>query len=418
MTQITTQKTTEEFIQECEYLKEKGLIDEAEAVSFYKRAIKVHKNSCKLHHFLGEALAANNRLDEAIDAYKKAIEINPNFHWSHHCLSLVYLWQKQYDQAIKSCQNSIQTNSKIAPFYDQMGRILSHKGEIEKANIFYQRALDIESNTPDLEEIELENLLEDICQSEESPKQNLMTKKQLKSDKKTEYCSVFGSLEEIDGCILKGWAWDYLNPDKSLTLVVYKNDEEIFRFQANCFREDLQKLGIGTGNYGFAICLPLEICQQSPFNLKITPEDFDSPLNNSEKIFKYISDYKESFQGNCEPIRDGKIKGWVLDNGNLDSKLDICIYEDHKFMIRKTANLYRQDIHKWKKGHGCYGFMIDIPPIFLDNQKYSFSICFENSAVELDNSPIVINEGQASSILFKTMEKNVRDFVRLAQKLP
>lgn len=206
MTQITTQKTTEEFIQECEYLKEKGLIDEAEAVSFYKRAIKVHKNSCKLHHFLGEALAANNRLDEAIDAYKKAIEINPNFHWSHHCLSLVYLWQKQYDQAIKSCQNSIQTNSKIAPFYDQMGRILSHKGEIEKANIFYQRALDIESNTPDLEEIELENLLEDICQSEESPKQNLMTKKQLKSDKKTEYCSVFGSLEEIDGCILKGWA--------------------------------------------------------------------------------------------------------------------------------------------------------------------------------------------------------------------
>ena len=410
MTQLNLPKTTEDFLQQCKALKEKGLIEEA--LSVYRQAIELYKNSYELYHFYGETLALIDKLDDAIDAYQKAIEINPEFHWSHHCLSLVYLWQSKYDQAIEYCKNSIQINPEIPPFYDQMGLILNHKGQFKKAQIFYQRALDIGANKPDLEEFNLFDILGDLLQ----------TSKQQATQQKSA-STIEGSLEEIDGCLLKGWVWDSCKPDENLTLVVYQDNEEILRFVADRSREDLERSGIGMGNYGFAIRLPLSVCQAAPFKLKIAVADSDHILENSSINFEYQEIYKTSFQGVLEPIdNEGIIKGWALDNRNLEQKINVYIYEGHDFLMKFTANLYREDIHKWKKGDGLYGYWLKLPDDLLRNQslgkqEYSISICWENSAVELNNSPMVISRDFLLNFLLRTTKKALNELVKITGDL-
>jgi|GEM_PF-6388143 len=423
MTQLTIEKTAEDFLQECKNLKEQGLVEEA--VSVYQRAIKFHQDSYELYHFLGETLAATNQLEAAIDAYKKAIEINPEFHWSYHCLSLVYLWQKRYDQAIEFCNKSIKVNPKIVPFYNQMGLILNHQGEIEKANIFYQKALDIESSIQDVEAIELEEIdtsTEEPVNEPEKKQVQEITNKTIETPK-SKKIGFQGILEKIDGCVLQGWAWDSREPESSMTLVIHKNNEEVFRFAADRFREDLKRTGIGTGNYGFAIRLPLDICQAEPFNLKITIADSDYVLEKSLVEFTYNETYKPSFQGFCEPVSDeGRIKGWALDNENLDQKMDLYVYENHILLLKLKANLYREDIHKWKEGDGYYGYWSELPDNFLNNgfmdeQKPQLSICWGNSVVELSNSPVVIEKDALLNLLLQRTKQNISVLGKLADEL-
>ncbi|ELS05487.1 tetratricopeptide repeat protein [Xenococcus sp. PCC 7305] len=423
MTQLNTSKTTEDFLQQGKAFKDQGLLDEA--ISVYQEALEFYQNSHELYHFLGETFAATNKLAAAVDAYKQAIAIHPQSHWSYHCLSLAYLWQKEYNEALECCEKSIQIDPSIPAFYNQMASVLNSQGELEKANIFYQKALEIASHRQDLNNITRENIEEPIEKPEQErsnkPREISQKNQEVTSTKNLE-CDFQGVLEEIDGCLLKGYSWNVRKPDEKQILVIYQNNQEVLRFAADRFREDLKKAGIGTGNYGFAVRLPLDVCQAAPFNLKITVAESDYVLEKSAIRFEYNDTYKTSFQGFCEPFTDEIIlKGWALDNENLDRKISLYVYENHVFLFKLQANVYREDIHQWKQGDGHYGYWSQLPDDFLDNNglgknEHQLSICWGNSPIELSNSPVVIEEAAFLSSLFQRTRQNLNELVKITDE--
>ncbi|MFL1455764.1 glycosyltransferase [Marinobacter sp. GN3S48] len=65
---------------------------------------------------------------------------------------------------------------------------------------------------------------------------------------------VQGCLDAYDGGYVSGWAWNPNEPDKSVVLEVHSRSGDVLGTGvAELFRDDLEKQGIGTGNYGFRI---------------------------------------------------------------------------------------------------------------------------------------------------------------------
>lgn len=409
----------EKLISQGKSLIEKGDIENALLV--FQQGIDLSADSNECYHFLGEALARKNELAKAEDYFRQSIYLNPEYYWSYHCLGQVLLWQGKVDEAISATRKAIEIEPKEAPLHHQLGCYLESQGNRAKAISAYQEAIKIKPGLTIASEA-LKNLVKNQNEfldfsdntdtSETNGHQNLsLTQQTVFSSTST----FEGCLEVIDGCLLKGWVWNSGKPDETQTIIIYKNNEAIGRFAADRFREDLREAGIGTGHYGFAIRLPLDVCQSAPFNLKIIVDNSNYTLQNSLIKFNYDAIYKSSFQGYCEPLtKDGILKGWALDNDNLDNKLTLYVYDNYNFICQIKANLYRKDIHNWKKGDGFYGYSCELLDIICDNKEHKLSICWENSSVELGNSPIIIKKGFILNFIIQKTKGTLNKLVRLA----
>ena len=67
---------------------------------------------------------------------------------------------------------------------------------------------------------------------------------------------VAGHIDEITMDRVAGWVWDRRKPRGILRASLLMDGEPLASAEANQFREDLQRAGIGSGQYGFAIRLP------------------------------------------------------------------------------------------------------------------------------------------------------------------
>ena len=424
------------------------------AVSAYQRAMELKENLPNIQTLLGNAIQQKSSLDieralscyleeikhnpENEEAYLKALELKADDPELYMQYGNTLLKKNRTEEAVLAYHIAIKIQPHNTEFHLKLASNLIEKGEVESAIDCYRQALEFNPDS-ELIQIALEKALVQKKQKIDSRKTNYnqeldnLTVSVFNSHEnstapitygqnKVDYqlkpeLNIKGSLEEIDGCLLRGWAYNSLNPDESLTLIFYQNDQAIFEVVADKFRDDLQELGIGTGHYGFAIRLPLSICKVAPFLLKVKVKGSDFILRNANISFKYKPTYKQSFQGNCEPCVDSSIKGWALDNSNLENSINIYVYEDHKFLCKLVANKYRSDIHDWKKGHGYYGYKFDLTEELLDNKEHKLHFCFENSAVELDNSPILIEEGYALPLLLNSTHKKLTKVSQLSDQL-
>lgn len=414
------------------------------AVSAFRKATELNPEFSWAHNGLGEALLRLQRWEEAASALRRAIELNPEFVWSHYNLGEALSQLEDWDGAVKAYQGAKKlkpdlpnVNLKLANATQQR----SHSDTAQLLNLYlqaieenpedekaYLKALELKSDDPELyvklgDTLSKQNRQDEAILAyhmatelkQENVKPDLEQRKiSLDSARNS---SVQGCLEEIDGCIIKGWVWDISQPDKCLTLIVYQNNKEIISFVADQFREDLQGKGISNSHCGFAIRLPLSACESVPFELKIVVKDSDFILANSQVRFAYESSYQPSFQGYCEPIQDIFFRGWVLDNDNLNKQLSISVYQGHKLITQVLADIYRQDLYDWKQGTGTYGYVFAVPEEILDNQEHSIHFCFENSVVELENSPVVIKQGYAVECLLRNTYQNLSKLNHLANEL-
>jgi len=62
-----------------------------------------------------------------------------------------------------------------------------------------------------------------------------------------------GNLDEVSSRLICGWAFDTLNPDIPVSLLITENDRLLTRILANRYREDLKSASIGNGRYAFEL---------------------------------------------------------------------------------------------------------------------------------------------------------------------
>jgi tetratricopeptide (TPR) repeat protein len=67
--------------------------------------------------------------------------------------------------------------------------------------------------------------------------------------------TIDGRIEGLKGRHINGWAWDRLNPQKRLEILVESEGATIGKVTADRYRSDLRQAGIGNGHYSFKFSL-------------------------------------------------------------------------------------------------------------------------------------------------------------------
>ena len=130
------------------------------AIRAYCDAIKINPENAKAYCKCGMALWEKDYTEEAIVAYHKAIDLNPDYAIKHNNLGVIYLDDiGNTHEAIALFEKAISENKSYTLAYFNLGRAYAITGENTKAAKNFQRALDLNVLTGELEEEDILNRL-------------------------------------------------------------------------------------------------------------------------------------------------------------------------------------------------------------------------------------------------------------------
>ncbi len=95
-----------------------------------------------------------------------------------------------------------------------------------------------------------------------------------------------GYLDTADWRAITGWAYNPAEPDKPLWLECVIDDRKPVRFLANLLRPDLQRLGIGTGRYGFNLSMPSPLDPTRPHEITVRRESDERLLFSAPRLLE------------------------------------------------------------------------------------------------------------------------------------
>jgi subtilisin family serine protease len=87
------------------------------------------------------------------------------------------------------------------------------------------------------------------------------------------------------------------------------------------------------------------------------------------------------------------IVGWAADRTRLNTPITVSIYDGSTLVTTVTANTLRSDVGSYLGDNGFHGFAIPTPSRFKDGQTHTLRVRFEDSTVNLTNSPQTLTCG-------------------------
>ncbi|MBS4760347.1 MAG: tetratricopeptide repeat protein [Clostridium sp.] len=130
------------------------------AIKAYCDAIKINPENPKSYCKCGMALWEKDYTEEAIVAYHKAINLNPEYSIAYNNLGVIYLDDiGNVQESIDMFNKALAGNKSYTLAYFNLGRAYTILGENTKAAKNFQKALDLNVLTNDLEEQDILNRL-------------------------------------------------------------------------------------------------------------------------------------------------------------------------------------------------------------------------------------------------------------------
>ena len=125
-----------------------------------------------------------------------------------------------------------------------------------------------------------------------------------------------GGVDLLDRYGLQGWVQETTDPDNPVSLLVRVNDRVVARTLANLYRPDLEKAGIGSGRYGFA----LKLEGLSPFEaqtVEVVREGDDTPLHGTPRTIPATTALDDTLQEHLATLlshadTDETLKRWSV----------------------------------------------------------------------------------------------------------
>ena len=93
------------------------------------------------------------------------------------------------------------------------------------------------------------------------------------------------------------------------------------------------------------------------------------------------------YEGFVDYASCDSIVGWAADRTQLNSPIVVTIYDGSNFVTNVLANTLRSDVGSYLGDNGLHGFAIPTPAVFKNGQTHTLRVKFEDSAVNLTNSP-------------------------------
>jgi tetratricopeptide (TPR) repeat protein len=121
-----------------------------DSVTLFKHALAVERSSPLAHTDLGQALAAQGRLDEAVGHYKQALGINPDYLGARVNLGSVLAAQGKLDEAISHYQLALLAKRDLATVHYNLANALARQGKLQEAIDHYEQAVVHQPNDPEL----------------------------------------------------------------------------------------------------------------------------------------------------------------------------------------------------------------------------------------------------------------------------
>ena len=118
-----------------------------------KKSLEKMPNNTGTLNSLGTCYMAQNKTEEAIETYQKAIELNPEFDIAQNNIGVVYL--DGFDDAKRALgyfESACALNPNYTLAYFNAGRASQAIGKKSTAAEYYQRAMDLNKLTNDLDE--------------------------------------------------------------------------------------------------------------------------------------------------------------------------------------------------------------------------------------------------------------------------
>ena len=187
-----------------------------------------------------------------------------------------------------------------------------------------------------------------------------------------------------------GWARMVRNIDGALRVEARRGDRVIASAIANQLREDVLASGRGTGRYGFTLKfappLPagaapdffaigngetLRLSGSKTSVLEIAPET-TSPEAAPVAKMETSSTPSLDIEGSVDTVTRWFASGWVWSPSAPKQSLEVDAFLNGEVISRATANQFRPDLARHKKGSGHCGFVMsfscplenETPPIF------------------------------------------------------
>lgn len=108
----------------------------------------------------------------------------------------------------------------------------------------------------------------------------------------------YGHLDKVERGLIKGWAWNRLDPNHPVAVQVFSDGHLLVRVVANAYRHDLAAAGIGSGRHGFEVELPAELSPRSRHVLHVHIENSHRELLGSPVAIEPAN----AFDGTLEKV--------------------------------------------------------------------------------------------------------------------
>lgn len=100
-----------------------------------------------------------------------------------------------------------------------------------------------------------------------------------------EFSEIHAGVDTFNGCLLMGWAWRPQQPMTRITLQLWIDNVKVATTTANRARTELEKIGMGDGDYGFAFYIPQQFRDGMPHQLQLREEISDTVLESGKLEF-------------------------------------------------------------------------------------------------------------------------------------
>ena len=115
--------------------------------------------------------------------------------------------------------------------------------------------------------------------------------------------------------------------------------------------------------------------------------------SHNRLLYSLLAPATPVYEGFVDFASCDSIVGWAADRTQLNSPIFVSIYDGSTFVTSVTANTLRSDVGAYLGDNGMHGFAIPTPARFKDGQTHTLRVRFEDSAVNLTNSPQTLTCG-------------------------
>jgi hypothetical protein len=177
--------------------------------------------------------------------------------------------------------------------------------------------------------------------------------------------------EKRDGRII-GWAKNMVDQTSSQAVSVYYQDKFLTMAIANKKIDGQENNKLAYGN-GFKIILPRQFYDGKNRNLSFRVGDYEVEIGSRIGSIGFEEDYP--LEGKIKSSKNGIIKGWALDIGNIKNPVIVSAYYGKELIAKTLADNKDNTLVKKLGKTNCYhGFKLEIPPRFGDNKNRNFKV--------------------------------------------